>query len=190
MIGLTSAANAAFVKSLGCYDEVVTYDRVTSMPADSPVAYVDMAGNSELREKLHRHFGEQMKYSGRVGLTHRSTSPDEPALPGAKPSLVLRARPDPQARQGMGTGRRRHAVRRGMVRLRAESGSMAHRDRRPRACGGASRSISIRSTAACRRIRGISCRSSGIAAISSRPFCAIPNGYRLAQQGNRRTDGR
>jgi len=64
----------------------VTYDRVTSLPSDSPVALVDMAGNSELRATLHRHFGDQMKYSGRIGLTHRSSSPDEPALPGAKPS--------------------------------------------------------------------------------------------------------
>jgi hypothetical protein len=85
VIGLTSASNTDFVKSLGCYDEVVTYDRVTSLPADTPVAFVDMAGNSELREKLHRHFGDQMKYSGRIGLTHRSSSPDEPVLPGAKP---------------------------------------------------------------------------------------------------------
>ena len=85
VIGLTSAANAGFVGSLGCYDEVVTYDRVTSMPSGQPVAFVDMAGNSALRETLHRHFGDQMKYSGRVGLTHRSTSPDEPLLPGVKP---------------------------------------------------------------------------------------------------------
>jgi Protein of unknown function (DUF2855) len=85
VIGLTSAANADFVGSLGCYDEVVTYDRVTSMPPDRPVAFVDMAGNSALRETLHRHFGDQMKYSGRIGLTHRGTSPDEPPLPGAKP---------------------------------------------------------------------------------------------------------
>jgi hypothetical protein len=85
VIGLTSASNTTFVKSLGCYDEVVTYDRVTSLPADIPVAFVDMAGNSALREQLHRHFGGQMKYSGRVGLTHRSSSPDEPQLPGAKP---------------------------------------------------------------------------------------------------------
>jgi hypothetical protein len=85
VIGLTSAANAEFVGSLGCYDEVVTYDRVTSMPPDQPVAFVDMAGNSALRETLHRHFGDQMKYSGRIGLTHRGTSPDEPPLPGAKP---------------------------------------------------------------------------------------------------------
>jgi hypothetical protein len=85
VIGLTSVANAAFVRSLRCYDEVVAYNDVTSLPADQPVAYVDMAGSSDLRERLHRHFGEGMKYSGRVGLTHRSSSPDEPVLPGAKP---------------------------------------------------------------------------------------------------------
>ncbi|MEH2563447.1 DUF2855 family protein [Bradyrhizobium sp. AZCC 2289] len=86
VIGLTSASNTKFVESLGCYDEVVTYDRVTSLPSNAPAAFVDMAGNSELREKLHRHFGDQMKYSGRIGLTHRSSSPDEPVLPGAKPA--------------------------------------------------------------------------------------------------------
>jgi len=85
-IGLTSAGNVDFVRSLGCYDEVVTYDRVTSLPSDTPVALVDMAGNSELRAKLHRHFGDEMKYSGRIGLTHRSSSLDEPELPGAKPA--------------------------------------------------------------------------------------------------------
>src|SRR5438876_9387982 len=39
VIGLTSAANTAFVESLGCYHEVVTYDRVTSLPADAPTAF-------------------------------------------------------------------------------------------------------------------------------------------------------
>ena len=86
VIGLTSAANAGFVEKLGCYDQIVTYDRVTSLPPDTPVALVDMAGNSDLRERLHRHFGDGMKYSGRIGLTHRSSSDQEPELPGAKPS--------------------------------------------------------------------------------------------------------
>ena len=87
VIGLTSASYVDFVRSLGCYDDVVTYDRVTSLPANIPVAFVDMAGNSALREQLHRHFGGQMKYSARVGLTHRSAAPDEPLpLPGAKPT--------------------------------------------------------------------------------------------------------
>jgi hypothetical protein len=89
VIGLTSASNVKFVQSLGCYDEVVTYDQVTSMPPDSPVAFVDMAGSSDLRERLHRHFGDQMKYSGQVGLTHRGVSPDEPTLPGAKPTFFF-----------------------------------------------------------------------------------------------------
>jgi hypothetical protein len=86
VIGLTSATNIDFVRSLGCYDEVVTYDDVTSLPSGSPVAFVDMAGNSELRAKLHRHFRDQMKYSGRIGLTHRASSPDEDELPGARPT--------------------------------------------------------------------------------------------------------
>ena len=86
VIGLTSASNVDFVKSLGCYNEVVTYDKVTSLAKDAPVAYVDMAGNSALRETLHRHFGERMKYSGRVGLTHHTAAANEPELPGAKPS--------------------------------------------------------------------------------------------------------
>lgn len=85
VIGLTSAPNVNFVNSLGCYDEVVTYDRVTALPPDAPAAFVDMAGNSALRETLHRHFGDGMKYSGLIGLTHGSFSREEPVLPGAKP---------------------------------------------------------------------------------------------------------
>ena len=90
-IGLTAAGNTSFVTSLGCYDEVVTYDDVTSLPANSPVAYVDMAGNTPLRTTLHQHFGEQMKYSGIIGLTHRKSSPDESrqGLPGAKPQFFF-----------------------------------------------------------------------------------------------------
>ncbi|WP_407178287.1 DUF2855 family protein [Bradyrhizobium sp. STM 3562] len=86
VIGLTSALNASFVASLGCYDEVVTYDQVSSLRADAPTAFVDMAGNSDLRGKLHRHFGDHIKYSGRIGLTHRASVADEPELPGAKPA--------------------------------------------------------------------------------------------------------
>lgn len=81
VIGLTSAKNVDFVKSLGCYHDVVTYDRLTSLASNEPVAFVDMAGSSELRASLHRHFGDQMKYSARIGLTHQRLTLDEP-LPG------------------------------------------------------------------------------------------------------------
>jgi uncharacterized protein DUF2855 len=86
VIGLTSATNAEFVRSLGCYHEVVRYDEIESLPKGLDVAFVDMAGNSALRTRLHHHFGDAMKYSGQIGLTHRSFSPDEPQLPGAKPA--------------------------------------------------------------------------------------------------------
>jgi NOL1/NOP2/fmu family ribosome biogenesis protein len=91
VIGLTSAGNTSFVTSLGCYDEVVTYDDVTSLPTNFPVAYVDMAGNTPLRTTLHQHFGDQMKYSGIIGLTHRMSSPDDAAqaLPGVKPQFFF-----------------------------------------------------------------------------------------------------
>ena len=125
MIGLTSTGNVEFVRSLGCYDEVVTYERVTSLPPDTPVAYVDMAGNSGLRETLHRHFGEQIKYSGRIGLTHRASSPDEPALPGARPSWFFAPDQDSQAREGVGPGGIDDAFRRSVGRLCAEAGALA-----------------------------------------------------------------
>ena len=86
VIGLTSAANADYVASLGRYHDVVTYDRIGALANDVPVAFVDMAGNSELRARLHQHFGDHMRYSGRIGLTHRASSADEPQLPGAKPT--------------------------------------------------------------------------------------------------------
>jgi hypothetical protein len=86
VIGLTSAANVGFVKALGCYDQVVTYDRVTSLSLNTPVAFVDMAGNGALRATLHRHFGDDVVSSARIGLTHGGASDDEPDLPGAKPA--------------------------------------------------------------------------------------------------------
>jgi hypothetical protein len=85
VIGLTSAANADFVRSLGCYDEVVSYDAVSSIPADRTAVFVDMAGNAALRGELHRRLGERLVYSARVGLTHRDASDDDEDLPGAKP---------------------------------------------------------------------------------------------------------
>jgi len=85
VIGLTSGSNADFVTSLGCYDEVVTYGDIEKLPADHPAAFVDMAGNSEVRARLHRRFGDRLTYSGRIGLTHHDASGEEADLPGAKP---------------------------------------------------------------------------------------------------------
>jgi hypothetical protein len=85
VIGLTSLANAPFVTSLRCYDDVVTYDGIEALASDQPAVFIDMAGNGELRARLHRHLGDRLTYSGRIGLTHHDASHDDADLPGVKP---------------------------------------------------------------------------------------------------------
>ena len=90
VVGLTSAGNKSFVEGMGIYDEVVTYDDVEQM-ADTKVAFVDMAGNREILERLHNHFGDNVVCSCGVGITHwESRDGQEPAkLPGAQPSMFF-----------------------------------------------------------------------------------------------------
>ncbi|MGH2757025.1 MAG: DUF2855 family protein, partial [Actinomycetota bacterium] len=70
IVGLTSGGNVGFTHKLGCYDEVVSYEDVTSTPAERPTMYVDMAGDAPLRETIHDHFGDRLVYDAIVGVTH------------------------------------------------------------------------------------------------------------------------
>lgn len=85
IIGLTSPGNIAFVEGLGCYDRVIAYDDVTSLPADVPAMYVDMAGNGAVLEAMHHHYGDNLKYACLVGGTHWEKRAGLEGLPGAKP---------------------------------------------------------------------------------------------------------
>lgn len=91
IIGLTSKDNEAFVTSLGCYDRVVTYDNLTALPASLSVAYVDMAGNLQLRAAVHHHFADNLKYDLAVGATNwdadRSGAGEK--LPGAQTQMFF-----------------------------------------------------------------------------------------------------
>lgn len=69
VVGLTSARNVEFVKGLGIYDEVASYDSIDSLTSGSAVV-VDMAGNAETAQSLRDHFGEALQYFISVGLTH------------------------------------------------------------------------------------------------------------------------
>ena len=81
-IGLTSPGNLDFVKSLGCYDQVVEYGAIDSLPATRPVVFVDMAGSDSITRAIHTHFGSQLRHSQRIGVTHWEESPNDDALPG------------------------------------------------------------------------------------------------------------
>lgn len=89
VIGLTSPANLAFTQGLGCYDDVLAYDAVATLPADVPTVYVDFSGSVGLRASIHQHFGDGLTYSCSVGGTHWDELGSGKGLPGPKPTLFF-----------------------------------------------------------------------------------------------------
>lgn len=89
-VGLTSAGNVDFVKSLGCYEDVIAYDGIDSLDAGVPSIMVDMAGSARVRADAHNHFRDNMKFSSLVGATRFTEGgADEEQLPGAKPQFFF-----------------------------------------------------------------------------------------------------
>jgi hypothetical protein len=89
-VGLTSARNRDFVRSLGCYDEVVTYDEIAGLDRVGAALFVDMAGSAPLRRAVHEHFGDRLHHSCSIGVTHwEATGDSEASLPGPKPEFFF-----------------------------------------------------------------------------------------------------
>ncbi len=74
LVGVTSPGHVEAVAGLGLYDEVVTYDDVTSLPVVPAVA-VDMAGDGRVVGALHDRFGHHLAHSMVVGRTHNDAPP-------------------------------------------------------------------------------------------------------------------
>ena len=89
VIGLTSPRNVAFVERLGCYDRVVPYAEITTLPAEVPIVFVDHSGDGEVVNTLHRHFGDNVKHSCVVGATHWQGRRPARDLPGAPPTFFF-----------------------------------------------------------------------------------------------------
>jgi hypothetical protein len=87
-LGLTSARNLDFVRGLGCYDEVVTYEDIPSLPVE-PAVFVDMAGDGAVTTAVHRRFGDALAYDCRIGATHWSAERPSDGLPGPKPEFFF-----------------------------------------------------------------------------------------------------
>jgi hypothetical protein len=93
-IGLTSSTNKAFVESLGCYDQVISYDEITNVNANIPSILVDMAGGKTTLTAIHCHFTAQLRYSCRIGATHHNDMlpadiSKNNGLPGAVPTFFF-----------------------------------------------------------------------------------------------------
>jgi hypothetical protein len=89
VIGVTSARNHAFTHSLGCYDEVLSYDDIADIPASTPIVSIDMAGSGPVLTAVHAHFGEQLRHSMAIGRSHHDAPPRTAALPGPKPEFFF-----------------------------------------------------------------------------------------------------
>lgn len=88
VVGLTSAANLEFCRSLGCYRRVLPYDQLDSVAADAACVYVDFAGNAALRRAIHNRFAN-LRYSSSIGGTHVEQLGGAKDLPGPRPTLFF-----------------------------------------------------------------------------------------------------
>ncbi len=88
VVGLTSAPNLDFCRSLGCYHRVLSYEQLDQVAAHSPCLYIDFAGNAELRQRIHSRFAN-LKYSCSIGGTHVEQLGSAKNLPGPKATLFF-----------------------------------------------------------------------------------------------------
>lgn len=88
VVGLTSPGNTAFCERLGCYTRVLTYDQLDQVSADAACAYVDFAGNADLRRQIHTRFAG-LRYSCSIGGTHVEQLGSAKDLPGPRATLFF-----------------------------------------------------------------------------------------------------
>jgi hypothetical protein len=88
VVGLTSPGNVEFTESLGVYDRVVPYDDLNSIDTD-PAVYVDVAGDAKIRSAVHGHWGDDLRHSSAVGITHKGDLGGSEELAGPKPTFFF-----------------------------------------------------------------------------------------------------
>jgi hypothetical protein len=77
-IALTSPANVKFVESLGLYGEVCAYPELTSLERRK-AALLDIAGSSETRVDIERHYGTELVETFVAGGTHVDADGTDPS---------------------------------------------------------------------------------------------------------------
>ena len=75
LVGLTSPGNLAFTRSLGCYDEVISYDDIDTLDVVE-TAYLDLSGAPATRAALRGHLGDRLVRDIAVGLTNQTPNAD------------------------------------------------------------------------------------------------------------------
>ena len=80
LIGLTSSRNAAFVKALGPYALVISYDEIDRLPIE-PSVYVDFSADAGLSERVKERLGSALLAEIPAGFTHLERQPFRESAP-------------------------------------------------------------------------------------------------------------
>lgn len=89
VIGLTSQRNRDVVASLNCYDQLLTYDDVETIPADKLSIYIDFAGDGALTAHVHHHLGDKLVKSIAIGATHPDDGKPASKIDGVQPEFFF-----------------------------------------------------------------------------------------------------
>ena len=122
VIGLTASKNESFVQALGTCDQVIPYGTLETALAKRPSVYVDMAGNAQVRARLHHHLGDDMKHSAAVGTSHWDKFEPTGDLPGARPRFFFAPAQIEKRRADWGPGEIEARLEEAWSRVAHESG--------------------------------------------------------------------
>ena len=88
VVGITSARNEHFTRSLGEYDTIVSYEQIASL-AVRPTAIVDMSGNMHVLSQVYSALGGQIVHCASVGATHWDAPRHGMTLPDPRPQFFF-----------------------------------------------------------------------------------------------------
>ena len=81
LLGLTSKKHVEFVKQLGSFDQVMTYDEIADLNANGKSVVVDFTGNHNIQFQLQTLLGDKLVYNCLVGLVDWQNLEGENPLP-------------------------------------------------------------------------------------------------------------
>ena len=91
VVGLTADQRRSFCERIGVYDQVLAYEELDRLPADTALAFVDFAGRGALRASVHTRFAN-LKHDAAIGSTHhdqRGGPGDASGLPGPRATFFF-----------------------------------------------------------------------------------------------------
>lgn len=88
-VGLTSAANVAFVESLGLYGSVAAYDDLAAAEAEGPTVFVDFTGEAKHLALVYERYAGQLCHTALVGYTHPGAAVRQPELTDPTPVIFF-----------------------------------------------------------------------------------------------------